>query len=466
MKSKILYWSVEGVSALFIAIAFSYYFGYAFTNPDSVIYKIIADGIVKHGEFPYSFAFDHKPAFIFYSYAIFSLIYPFKVGFFAALSLVFYLLTGSLISKLASGSFRHALSSSAAVVFFYFPFLDFSGNTEVVYNLYAMVSLCLLYRFRDNARLVVLSGVLAIFAVNTNYMAGVMLSLPTLFLLMRDGVTSTARSAVLYASGVAAGLAIVLLPIAIQGSLINGYFHPQIHFLTSYNESSPGFKATLFYYLPVLLSILIAPVCASFGCLQWKVPARGWIAFIITTFSASIALILTGKEGMHYAAIYFAPVAMLAVAAGKNPVPVILACSIPFNFYYAKNTEYLFDLHNRIETSYTKNKADEFAAMHQLVGNEKVMSVRASHVLFYLSDMIPFHPYIWNGHSKLVFGDKENEYFIKQLESSPKFVLTGNGYCEKADRMIDVCDMIRRDYTKKMSISWAFGYGGDLYQAN
>ncbi|EPF0113076.1 hypothetical protein ACSPUS_000609 [Escherichia coli] len=465
MKNKLLHWSVEGLAVIFIVIAFSYYFGYAFTNPDSVIYKIIADGIVKHGDLPYTFAFDHKPAFIFYTYALFSLIYPFKVGFFAAFSLLFYLFTGSLISKLATGSFKHALSSSAAVLFFYFPFLDFSGNTEIVYNLYAIASLCLLYCYSAGSRLLFFSGVLAIFAVNTNYMAGVMLSLPTIYLLMRDGLSPTAKRAAWYALGVIAGLAIILLPIAMQGSLISGYFEPQIHFLTSYNESSPGFKTTLYYYLPVLLSILIAPACVLFGWVKRDVPARGWVAFVITTISASITLILTGKEGMHYAAIYFAPVAMLAVAMGRNPVPIVLACSIPFNFYYAKNTEYLFELHNRVELSYTKAKAEEFAAMHQLVGNEKVMSIRASHVLFYLSDMIPFHPYIWNGHSKLVFGDKENEYFIKQLELSPKFVLTGNGYCEKADRMIDVCDMIKHHYTKKMSISWVFGYGGDLYQA-
>jgi hypothetical protein len=123
----------ELIFAAIIAFAASFYFGHAFTNHDSVIYKIIADGIIEHGQMPYSYAFDHKPAFLYYIYAAFSLIYPFKIGFFAAISLLFYLVSAVIVSFYCYRSFKNVAGIALAIMFFSFPFVDFWQHRDFVF---------------------------------------------------------------------------------------------------------------------------------------------------------------------------------------------------------------------------------------------------------------------------------------------------------------------------------------------
>lgn len=453
----------ELIFAAIIAFAASFYFGHAFTNHDSVIYKIIADGIIEHGQMPYSYAFDHKPAFLYYIYAAFSLLYPFKIGFFAAISLLFYVVSAAIVSFYCYRSFRNVAGIALAIIFFSFPFVDFSGNTEILYSPLALASLLILMR-SDSAKPVALSGMLAIFAVNTNYMVGVALSLPTVFLLISRDINSTVRRTAIYAAGVAIGLIVVFAPLQITVGVMDGYLKPQIAFLSAYGDGGISHTETLLFFLPVIASVLLCPALYLIDKFSSIKSRRELIAAALCMVSCIMCVIIAGKPFMHYSAIFFIPCCLFAVAAGKNAMAIIALSALPFNIYYKDMTIKLFNLHERLEASYTSKKEDDFKSLHALVGDEKVLSVRASHVLYYLSDMQPFDKYIWMTHRTQIMGDGEESYIMDKIRENPRFVMTGNNLCQNPAGMKDVCAYLKENYTLKKSVVWGFQFGGDVFE--
>ncbi|MDU3817725.1 MAG: hypothetical protein E7G60_15320 [Pantoea sp.] len=466
MKSKLPLISCEIISAVIICVIANYYFGYAFTNHDAVIYKIIADGIVKYGEFPYSYAFDHKPAFLYYIYAAFSLIYPHKLGFFTLISLCFYVATAIIVSKFCYGDYKRTASIALGVIVFCFPFLDFSGNTEIFYNFLSLASLLLLAGKSSRMRVVFCAGVLSILAVNTNYMAGVMLSLPTLYLLCVDNLGITIRRCASYASGVAIGLLCVFSPIQLTVGVTEGYLKPQIQFLSAYSEGGFGYDDAMRFFMPVMLSSLLVPAgIFLFNRSSLRIN-RATIAAVFCFISCVIDIAIARKPFMHYAALFVIPVCLFVVGMGKYAAPVIIAASIPFNIYYFNNTAYLFDLHNRLEASFTEKKKGEFAELHDIIGDNPVLSIRASHVPYYMSNLKPFDRYIWLTHAKQIMGNKEEAYVMDKLTHKPRFVMTGNDFCGTNNKMIEVCDFISSNYHLRKKVIWGFRFGGDIYELN
>jgi len=453
----------ELIFAVIIAALTSFYFGYAFTNHDSVIYKIIADGILDHDQMPYSYAFDHKPAFLYYAYAAFSLIYPFKMGFFAAISLFFYFITAALVSFYCYRSIRNLAGLTLAVIFFCFPFVDFSGNTEIIYSSLSIASLLILMKSR-NKFIVAFSGSLAIFAVNTNYMAGIALSLPTVFLLLETGIASTIKRSLWYAAGVVAGLLIVFVPLQLTVGVMDGYFKPQISFLSAYGSGGISYHETFLFFLPVMVSVLLCPVLYAIVKKGAIGSRRDIIASALCFAACVLSIMLARKPFMHYSAIFIIPCCVFAVAAGKNALAIIALSALPFNIYYQDLTHSLFKLHERLEASYTKKKEAEFIELHELVGNSKVFSFRASHVLFYLSDMKPYDKYIWLTHRKQIMGDEEPEYVLTKLKENPEFVMTGNGFCKNSGNLKEACEYVESNYTLERSVVWGFQFGGDIYR--
>lgn len=459
-------WMIRELTfAAIIAVLTSFYFGYAFTNHDSVIYKIIADGIIKYGQMPYSYAFDHKPAFLYYVYAAFSLTYPFKIGFFAAISLFFYFITASLTSYYCYRNLRNVAGITLAIIFFCFPFVDFSGNTEIIYSSLSIASLLILMKSKSKGRLAV-AGSLAIFAVNTNYMAGIALSLPTVFLLIDNGIASTAKRALWYTAGVVAGLIIVFIPLQLTVGVMDGYLIPQISFLSAYGSGGISYQETFFFFLPVMASVLLCPILYAIvkkGAISSR---RDVIASALCFAACMLSIMLARKPFMHYSAIFIIPCCLFAVAAGKNAFAIIALSALPFNIYYKDLTHSLFDLHKRLEASYTKKKEAEFIELHSLVGNSKVFSFRASHVLFYLSDMKPYDKYIWLTHRKQIMGDEEPAYVLDKLKDNPEFVMTGNSFCKNPGNMKEACNYVESNYTLERSVVWGFQFGGDIYRHN
>lgn len=460
MENKWINVALQCVSAVVMGVIAYKYLPFPFTNHDVVIYKIIGEGILYHGQFPYTYAFDHKPAFLFYIYAIATAIYPFKMGFFVFLSSIFYIVSGAVLSKYADGTYRNTMLYALSVTVLSLPFVDFSGNTEILYNSMILISL---YALRsDRGGLIFISGLVAILSVNTNYLSGVILSLPTLYLLFSDGIHSALRKCIIYSLGVIVGLSVVFVPIIATSSITENYFGPQISFLSVYG-SEGTYTDTLMHFLPGILLSSIFMTPAIVACIINN-RRKDAITSLLLFSSVIISMIAPRQMAPHYFAMVVVPICMSLVIINKIRVMgVVIAMSI-FSYTFSNDVRTMRRINNDNAVKFREGASAKFDELKRIVDGRKVLSIRSSHVPVYMADIYPVMPFIWNAHTKLVFRDKEEEFFVAELKKSPELVMTSNFYCDKPTSMQRVCSILKNDYTLIYRIEWGFGFGSDLYQ--
>lgn len=460
MENKWINLALQCVSAVVMGILAYKYLPFPFTNHDVVIYKIIGDGILYHGQFPYTYAFDHKPAFLFYIYAIVTAIYPFKMGFFVFLSSIFYIASGAVLSKYADGTYRNTMLYALSVTVLSLPFVDFSGNTEILYNAMILVSLYMLRS--DRGGLIFFSGLVAILSVNTNYLSGVILSLPTLYLLLSGGLHSALRKCIIYSSGVILGLVLVFAPIVATSNVTENYLGPQISFLSVYG-SEGTYTNTLMHYLPGLLISAVFMNPAIIACVT-NVRLKDGITSLLLFASVIISMIAPRQIAPHYFAMVVVPVCMSLVIINKTRIiGVVIAMSI-FAYTFSDEVMTMRRINNDNAVKFREGASEKFDELKRIVDGRKVLSIRSSHVPVYMADIYPVMPFIWNAHTKLVFRDKEEDFFVAELKKSPELAMTSNFYCNKPTSMQRVCSILKNDYTLIYRIEWGFGFGSDLYQ--
>lgn len=460
MENKWINVALQCFSAIVMGVIAYKYLPFPFTNHDVVIYKIIGDGILYHGQFPYTYAFDHKPAFLFYIYAIVTAIYPFKIGFFVFLSSVFYIASGAALSKYADGTYRNTMLYALTVTVLSLPFVDFSGNTEILYNAMILVSLYMLRS--DRGGFIFVSGLIAILCVNTNYLSGVILSLPTLYLLFSDGLHSALRKCTIYSLGVILGLVLVFAPIVATSSITENYFGPQISFLSVYG-SHGTYADTFMHYLPGLLISAVFMIPAIISCAT-NVRRKDGITSLLLFASVAISMIAPRQIAPHYFAMVVVPVCMSLMIINKTRIIGVVIVMSTFACAYSKDVRTIRQINNSNAVTFRDDASSKYDELKRIIDGRKVLSIRSSHVPVYMSDIQPIMPFIWNAHTKLVFRDKEEDFFVAELRKSPELVMTSNFYCDRPTSMQRVCSIIKNDYTLIYRIEWGFGFGADLYQ--
>lgn len=471
MKIKHTY--INLASLLFLTFCYLQFIDIPFTSNDSVVYAIIGKGILEHGYLPYSYVFDHKPIFTYYIYAAFSFVYRFEYGYFATLSFICYILIGISLSKLIRNNMSLSFVMAAVSALAIMPFVDFSANTELLYLPLSIMSIALLHN-NDNRYFtkIILAGTLASAAVNTNYLAGVFLSLPTLYLLYSGLSVATLKRISLYSVGVVAGCAIIFIPYLFSSvSLINDYFTTQINFLSKYGNISvnDSYWSSVLYFSRYYLYLV--PVIVLFSC---AVPTGNinnnskklLIVATLLLLSSFLAVISPKKEFSHYFAMAMVPIVIfIAFSIKRFPyasvislIPVILLC---YN-----ESSYIHRVAGQNTKTFNEVAKYKLHNLKSIIGNNEVLPMRSSHVPFYYSDIKPSNNIIWNGLSKVMYGSDEAGHFEAEINKKPIFIITSYDFCKNPSELYEQCKKINKEYDKIDSLEWGFGYGYDLYKLN
>lgn len=106
----------------------------------------------------------------------------------------------------------------------------------------------------------------------------------------------------------------------------------------------------------------------------------------------------------------------------------------------------------RIEAAYDLS---EFRQLKALVGEEKVLTIRAHPAIIYFGDIVPAQPLVWTNHAEFLYGDKEDDYFLGHLEKQPVFVMTMVNLCaDQAGGKFypKSCAVLAKEYSVVMKI--------------
>lgn len=454
---------ILGVAAFFVASL-----GVPLIDHDSLIYVLGGEGIVRWGRLPYNYVFDHKPVLIYFIYAA---LVPFKGS--GCEFQVFSL--GLLIALAALVWWRFARAVSFAVVLLLIVAaatmtVGFSGNSELV-SVVLVVAVVGLLAERPKSATIAAAGALGAVALLTNYANAITIGIPAACCLLtsKDGVGAIlARSAAFAATIVITSLA-VLACLSLAGMNLTTYFAMQRAFLNGYAG------------VPIVWEIGYTTKLLFFsGLAVWALAFRASVARTLTSLDLALAsmavgglafALLSAKPWPHYLFFIAAPCAVLVArtalddGSGRLLVRTICVALALLGGYRVIETA----TQPRYDLAVFKAP---YAVLAREVGTKPVMSMRASVVPLYYSGALPAQPIVWDDQPAIMFGDRQDDYFLTHLARRPAFVMTGPGWCDnRAGETSRACASVMRDYVRVIRFAGyharpeaAVSVGYDLYR--
>lgn len=430
-----------------LLILFLYFLSYLiipFSNGDPAYYTILGRGIIQHHLFPYNYAFDHKPLGVNLFYGLWDWLIPFYSGKFAVLALV---LSAAVVCLCRTfGDFSRAtafmlLTVGGAI------FNVLSGNSEIVLVTGETLCLTLMFKGIQNNRnsLFFLAGIVAAFTVNINYLSVVCLVAPAALLLFSPGWFRLSRCFLAVAGGLS-GLLALFSPYLLAGhGALQTYFSMQHEFLHRYSGSLHERLLCLLWmtFYVLLLSPVLIAWCRRFPLSDQMQNNRKNLILPLWFFSSLPATMLSGHPFEHYFQLCFAPAAIMWAILLRQGVIFSRYALMPF-FVVA-----LFFVINNARTNFKTyihcNRVD-YAAISREVGQNKVLSLRAYHSVFYLSNLWPFDIYLFSDHTDIMYGAHAEQHFMEDLQKRPPYVVMRYNACGLHEVEPQVCEWVQQHY--------------------
>lgn len=278
-----------------------------------------------NGLVPYEGGFDHKPVFLYYSFALAQIFFGQNVIAIRLLAICAVACTSFLIALFLRRASMANSTAAAGAGIVYAIMSPLSGglatNTEILLNVYAVAALILLTTGKITSsfvlRTAVTSGIILGFMVHTNYLSGPLavalvlahIATVTSILGAKKGLRTSFWNVAFIAIGFCVSTTLLLTPIFLWGD-IGGYFSDQFNWLKNY-RTSHSTRFFLGHVLPVLhtysfpLALFVAAVCLSIfsnedprnGISPNRLVARQILIYLIFCFASYIA---SGQYYPHY----------------------------------------------------------------------------------------------------------------------------------------------------------------------
>ncbi|MCQ8241570.1 hypothetical protein [Rhizosaccharibacter radicis] len=460
--------------AILVAIYLNSYLRLPYADHDPTMYAIIGHAMVHDGVVPYRGVFDHKPVLLYGFYGLWSLPGRGWPGEFTVLALGCCVLIAAIGARFTRGAFAVALSM---LVLGGARFAVLAGNAECVYLPLILGALILMALGRERERPVLLVGAfaLAAVAVNTNYLAGPSLLIPSAIAVLAPGprrrpdpsreraddgiagseparsrpppataVRAVATRAGAALAGLSIGLLVALVPFIWSSTAIwTDYLRPQLAYLRHYG--APGvvrLQATAMFALfglvlsPVLLLWHRRPVAVLS---RWRRSLLFWWAI-----SAWLACLASGHPFPHYFLLALAPVAIMASCLWRHWSRRWLAIGlVPLLVLSAVGGWHDVVRNQRLGRALAQA---DFERLRSLAGDRPVLSIEASDVPFFMAGLQPLGHYIFPGHVRTVFGTGASAFYLSALARRPDAVLIPPGWCGSPDALPPVCERLQRDF--------------------
>jgi hypothetical protein len=429
---------------------------------DESIYLLVSRDVLN-GKLPYQGGFEHKPAALYYLFALAQVVFGHGVLAIRLLGILACGLTAFLLALLVR---RHAaadMPTAAAVAVLYAILSTQNGgwatNTEILLNAYGAAALALmnggrLFERVEPRRALALGLVFGLM-LHTNYLAGLPIAgFGVAYLLSSAQRVGIARAVplclgngLLVAAGFCAASAAVLAPIAIWSDL-GDYFGRQIRFLENYSPPIPlpqhaGMVAGAFLPYAALLALAVARVlflllgrgrgtAATAGGSLIEMQALVYIG------AAFIAANASGRLFPHYF-IQMLPGLCVVGGAFLAPLPAAgslrrlcavwlvlmaaLSLTLERSQFQARWTAVQAWLDGRPADLPTAIARDLRGDLRR---DDLIYVFRYEPILYYLLDVpLPARYFFWEHHVRRRYGLNPEAEMTAILAKSPRFVIAG-----------------------------------------
>lgn len=428
-----------------------------YIDHDTVLYALIGEGIYKYGVFPYGYAFDHKPFVLYFIYGIISL-FESTANLFGILGII----SVGLTSYIAYTFFLNR-TLPFPIVFFVMALatyrtVGYTGNTEVLYVLFQFSAIAALIS-SVSMRGVVVSAFLTAICININYISALSL-IPTLTIMMlfTSKIRTPYASFVLFSFSLIFFVLVLFAAFAFAGGDIGNYFAMQRDFLLGYGSGRNPVVPRFIWMtaIPICLSglLLVPGVSRSKEFDKIFVPL-----FALMIFSA-ISFIANGKYYLHYAYAITAPAAVIVLSLNYERVryraALVWLLSLVAVLYLANFV--------RKPPAASVDLRKVYAPISEMVGGQKVLSMRASVVPLYFSGAYPYQPLVFQDQAAFFYGSGEDAYYKRMLDGQPMFVLTAFDWCQAEGAGWQSCAEVANGYDKVLAYDAEWDRNYDLYR--
>jgi hypothetical protein len=430
---------------------------------DESLYLLLGRDVLN-GKLPYQGGFEHKPAALYYLFALAQVVFGHGVYAIRLLAIAACGLTGFLLALLVRRSAAADMPTAAAVAVLYALLSTQNGgwatNTEILLNAYGAAALVLLNGGRlferVEPRRALALGLVFGLMLHTNYLAGLPIAgFGVAYFLSSVRRVGIARAGPLclgnglfVAAGFCAASAAVLAPIAIWSDL-GDYFGRQIRFLQNYSPPIPfhqhaGRVVGAFLPYAALLTLAGARVLfLLFGRGRGMAATEGAglieMQGLVYIGAAFIAANASGRLFTHYF-IQMLPglcvvggvfLASLPAAGSLRRLCAVwlilmaaLSLTLERNQFQARWTAVTAWLDGRPADLPTAIAEDLHGALQR---DDLIYVFRYEPILYYLLDVpLPARYFFWEHHARTRYGLNPEAEMTAILAKSPRFVIAGS----------------------------------------
>lgn len=148
---------------------------------------------------------------------------------------------------------------------------------------------------------------------------------------------------------------------------------------------------------------------------------------IIAVISAFVGTLPPAKFFAHYLYAVIPPlVALYSLSNGRYKAATLAAGAIFLALAVLR--PFISDVGTLTEMK-SNYDFSQYRQLKNLVGENKLLTIRAHPAIIYLGDIDPAQPLVWIDHPKIMYGPREDEYFVDQLARQPNFVATMADLC-------------------------------------
>lgn len=446
-----------------MAVSFLVHLELGYRSIDTTIYALLGEGIFRHGIMPYDYAFDHKPAGIYLIYGPLALLDK-SVNVFAFFALALLVLKAVLIHRAFLDRSVPFILVFALVLGATVHGTRFSGNSELVFILLQFASLAAILSPRAPAPVpgAILAGVIAVAAIQVNYVAAIPLlpALITACIAVSSGMREALLRLATGAATVVVGTALFYAGLWLTGMDLPAYFMLQWIFLDGYADQ----VYTVSRRFMILGAVFTTPILlALLPPLRPAPEQRPLVATMsVLLIFGILVIVLAAKYYFYYLYLLSAPAVVIVLSLNLRGLigsAVVLAGLGSASLLCFKD---LVD-----EVGLRSGPADlvaVYAPLAEAVGETPLMVMRGDVVPVYYSGVRLFQPLTMHNHSALMYGPTETHapgtgedgYFLGHMLREPAFVMTNPGWCEERVPEWQSCAILAAQYGEIQSLEPQF----------
>lgn len=420
-----------------------------YMDHDVLIYTLVGEGIYRDGILPYGLIFDHKPFLTYFLYGPLAFLNS-SLNIFALFSVVWLLVLASIV---------HTFLLMRTVPFLLTLFVlsvatlgnvSYSGNSEIVYVPFELLSVGLALGSANRPVWLVFSAAAAVAATSVNYISGLPL-LPTLLYALYVSSSTSGRFLLrapvyLLTSIVILGVAFILL--AFAGTDVGEYLLLQRRFLSGYAgiRAEPSLRFLFLVGTPFLalgLALLMPGLSVK---PQFR---RLSTAMLLLAVVSASSFFMSGKFYNHYAFMVTAPIAVILLSLDYSRPWLRAVFSLVLVAAALAQLAPII-----VGRSFLRTGPDLYGfygPLAELVEDQPLMSMHASVVPLYFSELRPFHSLVWFDHAEIIYGTDADAYYAGLLDRQPPFVMTSIDWCKNDGDAWAACDILEANYDEVQS---------------